>query len=573
MADSNSSGDEHSTHRRESSNAGTLSIDSKENLPISPDSPQPAHTHSRDDTGPDDEKSAGIIDLSPTASRQVAVPIPRSERRGFFPFLCLIPEVDQPYNLSSSSKWGITSIVALAAIAAPMGSAIFYPCLDAISIDLHVSKSVVNISLAVYLLSMSIFPLWWSSFSETMGRRNIYLVSFTLNTIFTIACGFSQTIGQLIAFRVFAGGASASVQAVGAGTIADIWESRQRGRAMGIFYLGPLCGPLLAPIIGGALTGPFGWRSTMWFLAVFGAVIALLVLLLLPETLPRRRQEQAIISTLSSTNVNTIPVTTEDSTALSRVSTRASAVQARTKLIGVWLKRALIDPLSIIKLMRFPAIALIVSYAAITFGSLYVLNICMQAAFGAPPYDYSPLIVGLLYIPSSLGYFIASLLGGPWIDRIMEREARKAGRFDARGELVRYPEDRMKENAWISATMFPAALIWFGWSVQHHLIWIVPAIAQFFFGAGSMLVFSMATTMLTEFMPRKASNGVALNNFVRNILSATGTVITQPLIDLIGVGWLCTAVALIAFVGGNVCLVLVMRNSQKWRVKMNEQME
>lgn len=74
---------------------------------------------------------------------------------------------------------------------------------------------------------------------------------------------------MLIVMRMLAGGAAASVQAVGAGTIADIWESRERGRAMGVFYLGPLCGPLLAPIIGGILAQSWGWRSTQWALGIY----------------------------------------------------------------------------------------------------------------------------------------------------------------------------------------------------------------------------------------------------------------------------------------------------------------
>lgn len=118
-------------------------------------------------------------------------------------------------------------------------------------------------------------------------------------------------MAMLIVMRVLGGGAAASVQAVGmslflfmcrttlqlhdllptilfvqpltspgAGSVADIWEVRERGRAMGIFYLGPLLGPLLAPIIGiffdhtlhlqstdihssgGALAQAWGWRST-----------------------------------------------------------------------------------------------------------------------------------------------------------------------------------------------------------------------------------------------------------------------------------------------------------------------
>lgn len=43
---------------------------------------------------------------------------------------------------------------------------------------------------------------------------------------------------MLIVMRVLSGGAAASVQAVGAGTIADLWEPRERGRAMSTFYLG-----------------------------------------------------------------------------------------------------------------------------------------------------------------------------------------------------------------------------------------------------------------------------------------------------------------------------------------------
>lgn len=130
---------------------------------------------------------------------------------------------------------------------------------------------------------MSIFPLWWSSFSETLGRRTIYLTSFTLFVLFNILAAVSKNITMLIVMRVLGGGAAASVQAVGAGTIADVWEVRERGRAMGIYYLGPLCGPLFAPIIGGVLAEKLGWRSTLWFLVIYGAAVLLFLVFALPE--------------------------------------------------------------------------------------------------------------------------------------------------------------------------------------------------------------------------------------------------------------------------------------------------
>ena len=39
---------------------------------------------------------------------------------------------------------------------------------------------------------------------------------------------------------------------------------------MGIFYLGPLCGPLLAPIVGGILGQAWNWRATQWALVIYG---------------------------------------------------------------------------------------------------------------------------------------------------------------------------------------------------------------------------------------------------------------------------------------------------------------
>ena len=65
--------------------------------------------------------------------------------------------------------------------------------------------------------------------------------------VFNILSAESKNIAMFIVMRLLSGGASASVQAVGAGTVADIWDVSERGRAMGIFYLGPLCGPLIAP--------------------------------------------------------------------------------------------------------------------------------------------------------------------------------------------------------------------------------------------------------------------------------------------------------------------------------------
>ncbi|HCX00551.1 MAG TPA: Bcr/CflA family drug resistance efflux transporter, partial [Pantoea sp.] len=40
------------------------------------------------------------------------------------------------------------------------------------------------------------------------------------------------------------------------------------------------------PLLGGLLASAFGWRAPFWFLCAYGLLIALIVLLWLPETRP-----------------------------------------------------------------------------------------------------------------------------------------------------------------------------------------------------------------------------------------------------------------------------------------------
>lgn len=144
--------------------------------------------------------------------------------------------------------------------------------------------------------------------------------------------------------RTFSGGAAASVQAVGAGSVADVWETKERGKAMGMFYLGPLCGPLFAPIIGGVLAQTLGWRSTQWFLAIYGAVTLIVIIFAMPETL-RKKQTASVTAQQSTIETNGARPD------LVRVSTRQS-VQVATRSTLKTLRRYFIDPLVVITWLR-----------------------------------------------------------------------------------------------------------------------------------------------------------------------------------------------------------------------------
>lgn len=144
----------------------------------------------------------------------------------------------------------------------------------------------------------------------------------------------------------------------------------------------------------------------------------MLVLLSLPETHKKPSISAATeVEAVQRVASNDIEQAGSSHTSLSRLSTRQS-VAVKTRKYAALARRIFIDPLEIILYLRFPAVALVVYYASVAFGSLYFLNISVEKTFSGAPYHFSVIIVGLLYIFNSAGYIITSIFGGRWVDYV-----------------------------------------------------------------------------------------------------------------------------------------------------------
>lgn len=575
---------------------------------------------SRDSQSPSPEAGSVVGDIPAEKDDDVIIDpkawraniIPKHERRGLLAGVCVVPEVKDPRDYPSNIKWFLTGVVSLAAMAAPLGTSIMLPGIDDVAEGLNTTKNLVNISFGIYLLSLGIFPIYWSSLSEHFGRRSIYLISFALFTAFSIGCALSTSIGMLIGFRVLSGGAAGSVQSVGAGTISELFEARVRGKGLGIYYVGILVSPLVAPIIGGALVEGLGWRAPQYLLLILGGVLTVAMLFFIPETLrisaedremwirpkskkqnwwskkkdleseikgsevedqePELSKGHHMLSTVVGNEEEDIPLHPIIShisqmsygadvsqrsrrgsvgSELARVATTESEKYRRMEMpkridldtlsFGQKCYMFGIAPLKTLLFLRYPPVALAIVYASYVFFSLYILNMAIQIVYSEAPYNFKTIIVGLLYLPNSVGYIAASVGGGMWSDYIVKRAKEKNG-----GVMI--PEERIAENILIAAILFPVSLLIFGWCAQYKTFWLCPLIGTFIFGFASMMIFGTNTTYLVDALPGKGSSGVALNNFVRMILAAVATFVADPMIRGMTVGWCFTLWALLSLV-------------------------
>ena len=81
---------------------------------------------------------------------------------------------------------------------------------------------------------------------------------------------------------------------------------------------------------------------------------------------------------------------------------------------------------------------------------------------------------------------------------------------------------------------------------------------------------TVATTALTEYVPKKSSAGVAVNNFVRNIFSCVGAIIAQPMINAIGNGWVFTILGGATLVLGYIIIWVLKKKSPEWRKALDK---
>ena len=143
---------------------------------------------------------------------------------------------------------------------------IFFPALDSLKSDLNTTQTLISVSISLFILFQGVTPILWSAFSEIKGRRLPYIVSLVIYCAATIGCARINSIGAFIVLRIIQAAGSSAVLALGAGTLADIYDNHERGVKLGIYYLLPLLGPSVGPIIGGLLTASSSWRATFYFL-------------------------------------------------------------------------------------------------------------------------------------------------------------------------------------------------------------------------------------------------------------------------------------------------------------------
>jgi DHA1 family bicyclomycin/chloramphenicol resistance-like MFS transporter len=181
----------------------------------------------------------------------------------------------------------LTVILAFLGMVGALAIDTYLPSIPAIGREFNVGPLAVQQTLSIFLYSFAFMMLFYGTLSDSFGRRPVIMVSLFVYTLASLGAAFAPTFGWLLAFRALQGLSAGAGSVVGAAIVQDRFEGAQAQKMMSQIMMVFGLAPAIAPVLGGFIYVHFGWRSTFYFLAAFGALMWLLAWRALPESLPQ----------------------------------------------------------------------------------------------------------------------------------------------------------------------------------------------------------------------------------------------------------------------------------------------
>jgi EmrB/QacA subfamily drug resistance transporter len=284
--------------------------------------------------------------------------------------------------------------------------------LPKIAIDQSAGISQAGWVVTGYVLASAALLLQTGKIGDRYGRKNIYLLGFGLFGFASVLCGLSQSIEQLIAFRVLQGVAAAMLTATTSPLIFDTFPPEQRGTAIGVIGTTWAVGAVAGPAIGGFLVS-IDWRLIFYI----NVPIAALAVIIGAKKIPRQQRQQ------SGSSFNPFGSLLLGLT-VAMVLLWLTSYNAFFATIGLITLASLVisertskNPLIDKELRRnrgFVYSALAVGISQLSYlGVPFALSFYFQLVAG-----YSALLAGLFIAPLSVALVISNPLSGRLFDKL-----------------------------------------------------------------------------------------------------------------------------------------------------------
>jgi MFS transporter, DHA2 family, multidrug resistance protein len=149
---------------------------------------------------------------------------------------------------------------------------------------LSASQDQINWVLTSYIVAAAIMtaPVGW--IANRFGRKRIFIICSAGFTIASVLCGLAQDINQMVLFRLLQGVFGAALVPLSQAVMLDSYSLQERAKAMSIWGMGVMMGPIMGPSLGAWLTETYSWHWVFFVNLPFGFITVLGLIVFMDET-------------------------------------------------------------------------------------------------------------------------------------------------------------------------------------------------------------------------------------------------------------------------------------------------
>ena len=186
-------------------------------------------------------------------------------------------------HIDPATKRIITFAIMLATIIQVLDTTIANVALPHMMGSLMATQDQVSWVLTSYIVASAIMTLPTGWLAGRYGRKNIMLIAVAGFTFTSMLCGLAQSLEEMVLFRVLQGVFGAALVPLSQATLLDINERKDHAKAMAVWGMGVMIGPIVGPSLGGYLTEFYSWRYVFYINLPLGILSLVGMMIYLPE--------------------------------------------------------------------------------------------------------------------------------------------------------------------------------------------------------------------------------------------------------------------------------------------------
>ncbi|MFU8874184.1 MFS transporter [Micromonospora sp. SL4-19] len=419
-------------------------------------------------------------------------------------------------NTGHPRRWAILGVLVISLLVVVLDNTILNVALRTLADPVHglgASQGQLEWAINAYTLVFAGLLFTFGVLGDRLGRKRFLLVGLALFGLASLISAYAQNPGQLIGARALMGVGGAAIMPVTLSIISNVFDPRERARAIGVWAGAVGLAVAIGPVLGGALLEHYWWGSVFLINVPVVALGVVLVAALVPESRdpnPGRVDQLGVLLSVVGLVALTYGIIDGGEHGFDRLRVWAAIAGGLAVLAWFVTHELRSDHPSLdVRLFRVPRFAAPVAMVGLVFfaamGVMFFGAFYLQLVRG-----YSPLQSGLLFLPFAL----AQLIFAP-------RSAAMVRRYGGRAVSA------------VGLLLTAAALGAFVLIDADTPIWIFSALG-FLQGAGMANIMPPATESIMSALPReKAGVGSAISNTVRQVAGALGVAVLGSVLSAV----------------------------------------